>query len=108
MAEVSIGYPHSPLNGPSQGEAAAGSRVRPVVGEAPFGSGDTPLFAVRGGAGAAELASRFPGLVEARPRPSDGEPLVSLVRPDGYLAAQMPDADWQALVPYLQQIRVAR
>ncbi|MFG1350257.1 FAD-dependent monooxygenase [Xanthobacter autotrophicus] len=108
MAEVSIGYPHSPLNGPSLGEAAAGSRVRPVVGEVPFGAGDTPLFAACGGAGATELASRFPGLVEALPRPSGGEPLVSLVRPDGYLAAQVPDDDWQALVPYLQQIGVER
>ena len=108
MAEVSIVYPHSPLNGPSRGDAPAGSRVRPVVGEAPFGAGDTPLFTAHGGAGAAELASRFPALVEARPRPSDGESLVSLVRPDGYLAAQVSDADWQALVPYLQQIAAAR
>jgi 2-polyprenyl-6-methoxyphenol hydroxylase-like FAD-dependent oxidoreductase len=77
MAEVSIGYPHSPLNGPSRGEAMAGSRVRPAVDETPFGAGDTPRFAVCGGAGAAEVASRFPDLVEARPGPSGGEPLVS-------------------------------
>lgn len=108
MAEVSIGYPHSPLNGPSMGLTAAGSRVRPASGETPFGAGDTPRFAVRGGVGAAELASRFPGLVEALPRLSSGEPLVSLVRPDGYLAAEVPDADWQALVPYLQQIGAER
>ncbi|MFG1279446.1 FAD-dependent monooxygenase [Xanthobacter autotrophicus] len=108
MAEVSIGYPDSPLNGPSRGDAKAGSRVRPVVGEVPFGAGDTPLFAACGGAGAAELASRFPGLVEALPRPSDGEPLLSLVRPDGYLAAQVPEADWQALIPYLQHLGAGR
>lgn len=108
MAEVSIGYPNSPLNGPSLGKTRVGSRVRPVVGEVPFGSGGTPLFAACGGVGAAELASRFPGLVEAVPRTSGAEPLVSLVRPDGYLAAQVLDADWQALVPYLQQIGAER
>jgi 2-polyprenyl-6-methoxyphenol hydroxylase-like FAD-dependent oxidoreductase len=105
MAEVSVGYPHSPLNGPSRGDAPAGSRVRPVEGEVPFGAGDTPLFAACGGAGAAELASRFPRLVEALPRSSGVEPLISLVRPDGYLAAQVRDADWQALVTYLESLK---
>lgn len=104
MAEVSIGYPDSPLNGPSRGGAPAGSRVRPAVGETPFGSGDTPRFAVSGGAGASRLASRFPGLLEAQPRPPGGNGLITLVRPDGYLAAGVPDAEWQALVPYLQHI----
>ncbi|WP_395665853.1 FAD-dependent monooxygenase [Methylocella sp.] len=108
MAEVSIGYPHSPLNGPSQGEAKAGSRVRPVAGEAPFGAGETPLFTACGGAGAAELAARFPQLVAAASPRSDGGVILSLVRPDGYLAAQAEDADWQALVPYLQQIGAER
>ncbi|MFZ1425791.1 MAG: FAD-dependent monooxygenase [Geminicoccaceae bacterium] len=56
MAEVSIGYPDSPLNGPSQGDAKAGARVPPVAGETPFGAGDTPLFTACGGGGAAELA----------------------------------------------------
>ncbi|MBB3773780.1 2-polyprenyl-6-methoxyphenol hydroxylase-like FAD-dependent oxidoreductase [Angulomicrobium tetraedrale] len=107
MAEVSIGYPDSPLNGPFRGEATAGSRVRPVAGEVPFGSGDTPLFIACGGAGAAELAARFPRLVAASPR-SDGGTFLSLVRPDGYFAAQVEEADWQALVPYLQQIGAER
>lgn len=105
MAEVSIGYPHSPLNGPFRGDAPAGSRVRPVVGEVPFGAGGTPLFAMQGSAGAAELASRFPGLVETQPRPFGGDGLITLVRSDGYRAAQVPGEDWQALVPYLQQLR---
>lgn len=108
MAEVSIGYPDSPLNGPCLGEAKAGARVRPVAGETPFGSGDAPLFTACGGAGAAALAARFPSLVAASPRASDGGDLMSLVRPDGYLAAQVEDADWLALVPYLQQIGAQR
>ncbi|MDQ0509919.1 FAD-dependent monooxygenase [Ancylobacter amanitiformis] len=108
MAEVSIGYPHSPINGPSHGDAKAGARVRPIMGEVPFGWGDTPLFTARGGAGATELAARFPRLVATSPRPSSEEPLLSLVRPDGYLAAQVQDANWQELVPYLQQIGAER
>ncbi|MFG1422870.1 FAD-dependent monooxygenase [Roseixanthobacter liquoris] len=108
MAEVSIGYPDSPLNGPSQGEAKAGARVRPVAGERPFGAGDTPFFIACGGDGAAELAARFPRLVAASPRLPDGGGFISLVRPDGYLAAQVKDADWQDLVPFLQRIGAQR
>ena len=104
MAEVSIGYPHSPLNGPFRGDAPAGARVRPVAGAVPFGAGGTPLFAACGGAGAAEIAARFPGLIKARPQPAGGDGLISLVRPDGYLAAQVPDADWQTAVPFLQRL----
>jgi 2-polyprenyl-6-methoxyphenol hydroxylase-like FAD-dependent oxidoreductase len=108
MAEVSIGYPESPLNGPSQGEAKAGARVPPVAGGTPFGAGDTPLFTACGGSGAAELAARFPRLVAAAPRASGDGAFLSLVRPDGYLAAQVEDAHWQDLVPYLQRIGAER
>ena len=104
MAEVSIGYPHSPLNGPFRGDAPAGSRVRPVAGAVPFGAGGAPVFAACGGAGAAQLAARFPSLIEARLQPAGGDGLISLVRPDGYLAAQVPDADWQTAVPFLQRL----
>lgn len=108
MAEVSIGYPDSPLNGPSQGDAKAGARVRPEAGEVPFGAGETPLFTACGGSGAAELAARFPRLVAAAPPRSDAGEFLSLVRPDGYLAAEVEDADWQALVPYFQRIVAER
>ncbi|MFG1479649.1 FAD-dependent monooxygenase [Xanthobacter sp. V4C-4] len=108
MAEVSIGYPNSPLNGPSLGEVKAGARVRPVAGVAPFGSGNTPVFTACGGSGATELASRFPRLVVALACPSGEETLLSLVRPDGYLAAAVQDADWEALIPYLDHIGAGR
>ncbi|WP_374545682.1 FAD-dependent monooxygenase [Rhodoblastus sp.] len=103
MAEVSVSYPDSPLNCPSQGPAPAGSRVRPVLAETPFGSGDAPRFSVCGGAGAARMATRFPDLLEARSGLSDHDGLVALVRPDGYLAASVPDPDWESLIPYLRQ-----
>jgi 2-polyprenyl-6-methoxyphenol hydroxylase-like FAD-dependent oxidoreductase len=108
MAEVSIGYPDSPLNGPFHGEAKAGARAPLAAGDTPFGAGDTPLFTACGGSGAAELASRFPRLVAAASRPSDDGAFISLVRPDGYLAAQVEDAEWQELVPYLQRIGAQR
>jgi hypothetical protein len=49
MSEVSIGYKHSPLNGPSAhgvSGPAPGKRVLPVVGQVPVGSGDRPRFAL--------------------------------------------------------------
>ena len=53
MTEVAIGYPRSPLNGPSLGGVGPkpGQRVAPVAGQVPVGSGGTPRFAaVREGA----------------------------------------------------------
>lgn len=105
MAEVSIGYPDSPLNGPCRGPAPAGSRVRPVLAETPFGAGDAPRFSLCGGAGAAELVSRFPSQLEARRSLPEYDGLIALVRPDGYLAASIPDPDWKSLVPYLRQFQ---
>lgn len=105
MAEVSIGYPDSPLNGPRQGSVPAGSRVRPVRAAAPFGSGDAPRFSLCGGAGAAELASRFPNLLEAGPSLPEYDGLIAMVRPDGYLAASVADEDWTSLLPYLRQFQ---
>ena len=48
MTEVTIGYPESPLNGPSLGGAGPkpGERVVPVAGQVPVGSGGTPRFAL--------------------------------------------------------------
>lgn len=107
MSEVSVGYPESPLNGPPLGSAKPGSRVPPVAGAPPFGSGRAPHFAACGGAGAASLAARFPGLVEARQALPGSEDLLSLVRPDGYLAAQGPDDDWILMVPLLARLQAA-
>lgn len=107
MSEVSVGYPESPLNGPSLGGAKPGPRVPPVVGAPPFGSGRVPLFAACGGEGAASLAARFAGLAEARQALPGSEHLLSLVRPDGYLAAQGPDEDWVLMVPLLARLQAA-
>jgi 2-polyprenyl-6-methoxyphenol hydroxylase-like FAD-dependent oxidoreductase len=97
MTEVSIGYPSSPLNGPSASGAGSkpGERVVPVVGQTPVGSGNAPLFALfaNKSADTDKLVGRFGGTLldpELRPPLHDGG--LWLVRPDGYLACSAKDA----------------
>ena len=97
MAEVAIHYPDSPLNGPGvRGVPRPGDRVAPVEGQAPFGAGSEPRFALcaEPDAAVADLAAAFDGLVEARVRPALHPGTIALVRPDGYLAcaSTRPDA----------------
>ena len=97
MTEVSIGYPDSPLNGPSLSGAGPkpGERVVPVVGQVPVGSGGTPLFALfaEKTAATADLLRRFGGLLDPDIRPPFHEGGIWLVRPDGYLACSTRDVD---------------
>ena len=83
MAEVSIGYPDSPLN---RGSASGRS--------GPFGAGDRPRFALlaRHGAQAQAVLHRYAALLEPTPRAPLDEGGVWLVRPDGYVAAAAPAA----------------
>jgi 2-polyprenyl-6-methoxyphenol hydroxylase-like FAD-dependent oxidoreductase len=95
MAEVTIGYPHGPLNGPSLGGAGpkAGERVVPVAGQTPVGSGSTPLFALFAEKSAAttDLVKQFPRLLEPQVRPPLEPNGIWLVRPDGYVASSTSD-----------------
>jgi 2-polyprenyl-6-methoxyphenol hydroxylase-like FAD-dependent oxidoreductase len=90
MTEVTIGYPESPLNGPSQGGIGPkpGERVVPVTGQIPVGSGDAPRFALFADKSSAtvDLLSQFDGLLDPDIRPSLREGSIWLVRPDGYVA----------------------
>ena len=53
LTEITIGYPHSPPNGPHvAGDPAPGDRVPPVAGP-PVGAGDRPQFALFAAPGAA-------------------------------------------------------
>jgi hypothetical protein len=89
--EVSIGYPESPLNGPSFGRAKGprpGERVVPVNGQIPIGAGDTPRFALFAERSAAvtDFLQRFEELLDPELRhPFDADGMT-LVRPDGYVA----------------------
>ncbi len=102
MTEVTIGYPRSPLNGPSQAGAGPkpGERVVPVAGQVPVGSGSTPRFALFADTtAAAELVRRFEGLLDPDIRPPFHEGGIWLARPDAYIACSSGDAD--AVASYL-------
>jgi hypothetical protein len=106
LAEVSIGYPDSPLNGPHarfMHGAAPGERVAPRPGDTPIGAGDRPRFAVcaADAAVAAALAARFPALVDPQVRPPLAEGGIWLVRPDGYVAATAKADGWNVIDGYL-------
>jgi 2-polyprenyl-6-methoxyphenol hydroxylase-like FAD-dependent oxidoreductase len=97
MTEVAIGYPESPLNGPSLGGAAPkpGERVVPVTGAVPVGSGNTPLFALfaEKTTSTADLVRRFAGLLDPDIRRPFHDGGIWLVRPDGYVACSSRDGD---------------
>jgi len=97
MTEVTIGYPRSPLNGPSLGGAGPkpGERVVPIAGQVPVGSGGTPRFALfaEKTTATAELMRRFEGLLDPDIRPTFHDGGIWLVRPDGYVACSSRDAD---------------
>jgi 2-polyprenyl-6-methoxyphenol hydroxylase-like FAD-dependent oxidoreductase len=97
MTEVAIGYPTSPLNGPSLGGAGPkpGARVVPVAGQVPVGSGGTPRFALFAEEAAAtvDLTRRFEALLDPDIRPPLHAGGIWLVRPDGYVACSSRDAN---------------
>jgi hypothetical protein len=97
MTEVTIGYPKSPLNGPSLGGNGPkpGGRVIPVTNQTPVGSGASPRFALFGKPSAAVtgLIEKFSGLLDPEIRPALHEAGIWLVRPDGYVACSSNDAD---------------
>jgi 2-polyprenyl-6-methoxyphenol hydroxylase-like FAD-dependent oxidoreductase len=106
LAEVTIGYPNSPLNGPHAHflhGAAPGERVAPHAGEPPIGGGDRPRFVLLAAdvAGAATLAARFPALVDPNARPPLTEDGIWLVRPDGYVAVTASADGWSVIDEYL-------
>lgn len=97
MTEIAIGYPDSPLNGPSLGGAGPtpGERVEPIAGAMPVGSGATPLFALFADKSTptADLVGKFQALLDLDIRPPLRDGGIWLVRPDGYVACSSRDAD---------------
>ncbi|WP_158928869.1 FAD-dependent monooxygenase [Acidisphaera sp. S103] len=97
MAEVTLGYPDSPLNGPSAhglGGPAPGERAAPVAGQTPVGAGSTPRFALFAAPGEAvsALLQTYQNLLEPTVRPPFASGGLWLVRPDGYVACVAKDA----------------
>jgi 2-polyprenyl-6-methoxyphenol hydroxylase-like FAD-dependent oxidoreductase len=112
LAEVSIGYPESPLSvqehavegGPHAGERAP---LRPPgAGEAPVGAGDAPRFALFGEPEAATsaLLARHPDLVEPELRAPFAPGGLWLVRPDGYIAVATRRGDGQRVAQFLDRL----
>jgi hypothetical protein len=112
LSETSIGYADTPLNGAhGRGLAgpAPGERVRPADGEAPFGAGNTPCFALCAAPGeaAARLLRDHAGLLEPALRAPLADGGQWLVRPDGYAACAVWEADAAAIGDWLGTLRDA-
>jgi 2-polyprenyl-6-methoxyphenol hydroxylase-like FAD-dependent oxidoreductase len=108
MTEVSLGYAHSPINGPSAhglGGPAVGERAPPVGGQAPVGAGNTPCFALFAASDDAVsgLLRDHSDLLEPMVRPPFSEGGLWLVRPDGYIACVAKEA--APIAAYLRDLR---
>jgi 2-polyprenyl-6-methoxyphenol hydroxylase-like FAD-dependent oxidoreductase len=108
MAEVAIGYPDSPLNGPALRGANGpkpGERVVPVAGLSPVGAGDAPRFALfaERSPSVADLFERFDALLDTDVRPAFVAGAMTLVRPDGYVACTAKSAS--EVADYLNSLR---
>jgi len=85
-------------------DGGAGTRIAPVAGEPPYGATDAPRFSLRGsGEGATSLLLQFPTLLEPQLRAPQEAGQLTLVRPDGYLAASVSEGEWREIAAYLAQ-----
>jgi hypothetical protein len=97
MSEVSIGYPESPLNGPSLVNHVGpkpGERVVPIAGQTPIGSGSSPRFTLfaEPSAATSSLLASFGALLDPELRQPFQKDGLWLVRPDGYAACSATEA----------------
>jgi 2-polyprenyl-6-methoxyphenol hydroxylase-like FAD-dependent oxidoreductase len=112
MAEVSIGYDYSPLNGPGAhgvNGPGPGRRLASLIGETPVGSGTAPRFALfaAGSSDIAALIKAFPDLIEPTVRPSLDPAAIFLVRPDGYVGCTAAADDVSVVADYLRALGAA-
>jgi 2-polyprenyl-6-methoxyphenol hydroxylase-like FAD-dependent oxidoreductase len=112
MTEISVGYGHSPLNGPGSqhtGIPVPGRRLPPTTGQRPVGSDGMPRFALFAAENSKKrtLIGRFPDLLEPSPRPPLDPRAIVLVRPDGYVACVAKADDVDAVDEYLETISIA-
>jgi hypothetical protein len=110
LAEVSIGYRHSPLNGPgvhSVGGSEPGARVAPVAGQTPIGAGEAPRFALFAEPDDAviRLIQDHGDLLEPAARPALRNGGLCLVRPDGYTACVAKAGETGVLAAYLDALK---
>jgi 2-polyprenyl-6-methoxyphenol hydroxylase-like FAD-dependent oxidoreductase len=106
-SEISIGYPHSPLNAPGgHRDPLPGTRAPIRATEPPVGAGNIPLFALF--AEPDGMPSKFPqryaSLVEPKLREPYHPDSMWLIRPDGYTALSAKAGEWKAVTAYLDRI----
>jgi hypothetical protein len=108
MSEVSIGYPHSPLNGPALAPSGPkpGERVTPAAGQKPIGSGDTPQFTLMAATTPAtsDLLAKFSRALDRDIRVPASPGGLWLVRPDGYVACST--AEPRGITDYLGSLGI--
>lgn len=111
MAEISVGYDRSPLNGVSFHGATClpGRRLAPIAGWIMPGSGSRPRFAVfaENSNELRMLIERFPGLVDPSIKSPVDPGAIVLVRPDGYVACTAKSGNVDVISRYLGAIAVA-
>jgi 2-polyprenyl-6-methoxyphenol hydroxylase-like FAD-dependent oxidoreductase len=109
LAELSIGYPVSPLTSRGRhGHAgpAPGQRAPVTDASNPVGSGHSPRFALFGQADpdSAQLIARHRDLLEPQVRAPFAENGIWLVRPDGYVAMAAGRGGWADVDDYLSRV----
>ncbi len=109
LAELSIGYPTSPLTARAHhghSDPAPGQRA-PIVDTAhPVGAGTTPRFALFAHADpeGVKLIARHADLLEPEIRAAFAENGLWLVRPDGYVALAAGRGGWGDVEEYLRGV----
>jgi 2-polyprenyl-6-methoxyphenol hydroxylase-like FAD-dependent oxidoreductase len=105
LAEITVGYPDSPLNAGAAKGKGPGPGERIVAGR-PFGAGDSPRFALmaRDDQQARVVLREYAAVMEPDLRPPPDAAGIWLVRPDGYVAAAARTGEWQAVRDALAKI----
>jgi len=108
MTQVSVGYPHSPMNGAAHGSfhPAPGHRMAPIAGGPSFGAGSEPRFTLLASSSTAvtDLLASYPKLLsDALGAPPNAKG-VWLIRPDGYVAATAPVTDLSSISNVLRRM----
>jgi hypothetical protein len=109
LAELSIGYPESPLtqrNHHGHAGPAAGQRAPFLDTVHPVGAGNTPKFALfaRSDAEGTALIARHSRLMEPQVRPPFADGHLWLVRPDGYVGLVAQQGAWDEVDGYLKRV----
>jgi 2-polyprenyl-6-methoxyphenol hydroxylase-like FAD-dependent oxidoreductase len=105
-SEISIAYPHGPLNAPhAQTDPLPGTRAPIRATETPVGAGDRPRFVLCAEADGmpSDFLERHTNLLEPVLREPYHAGGLWLVRPDGYVALAAKGGDWNAVTAYLNR-----